>query len=441
MKKIYTTLSFLLLFAQISKAQISYSFAASTVTYSSINGTTASLSDITGYGAQEEGYQNSIPIGFNFNYNGTNYSSIGVNVNGFAYFGQLTTIDDANNCYINGLASSLPALRPILAPFWEDTKYNTANEISYLTTGAAPNRVFTLQWNNMIIGWDYSNPTPTPALNMQLKLYETTGVIEFLYNQIPGGLVGSVGSDASGGASIGLSSSGMGSSNFLSLSNSGSSPTSSSTTENSTIQTTPANNQRYRFTPTFNLPITFKDFIAQREGHVVNIFWTTLTEINNKGFEIEKSVDGRFFSTLAYVPSLAIDGFSNSSLQYRFTDTKVLSIGNYYRFKQIDKDGKFSYSPVVYVKGTRSSAFTLNTLFPNPTKDKLTVSIQSPNTGNVSLIVADVTGKIIKRQTVSIVEGDNIIVVDVAALPSGTYFIKAICNNGCDAAYQQFSKQ
>lgn len=441
MKKIYNTLSLLLLVAQISNAQTNYSFAASTVTYSSINGTIASLSDITGYGAQEEGFQNSIPIGFNFNYNGTIYSSIGVNANGFAYFGQLTTIDDANNCYINGLASSLPALRPILAPFWEDTKYNTANEISYLTTGVAPNRIFTLQWNNMIIGWDYSNPTPTPSMNMQLKLYEAAGLIEFAYAQIPGGLVGSVGSDASGGASIGLAATGIGSGDFLSLSNSGSSPTSSSTTENSTIQTRPATNQLYRFTPTFSLPITFKDFKAERVSAVVNIFWTTLTEINSKGFEIEKSVDGAMFSTLAYVPSQAIDGFSNSSLQYRFTDTKVLSIGNYYRFKQIDKDGKFSYSSVVYVRGLRSSVFTLNTLFPNPTKDKLAVSMQSPYAGNISLIVTDVTGKIVKRQTVSIVEGDNLTVLDVAALSPGTYFIKASCSNGCEAAYRQFSKQ
>lgn len=75
----------------------------------------------------------------------------------------------------------------------------------------------------------------------------------------------------------------------------------------------------------------------------------------------------------------------------------ALSIGNYYRLKQINKDGKFSYSPVMYVNGNESSVFTLKTLFPNPAKDKLTMAIQSPFAGNISLIVVDISGKVIKN--------------------------------------------
>lgn len=441
MKKIYIALFLLVSIAYTSIAQTNYSFAASTGSYTTINGTIASLTDVTGFGVQEEGFQNDIPIGFNFNYNGTNYSTIGVNANGFAYFGQLTTVEEANNAYLNGLTDLLPALRPILAPWWEDTKYSTANEISYITAGTAPNRVFTLQWNNMIIGWDFSNPTPTPSMNMQVKLYETTGLIEFIYDQIPGGLVGAVGSDASGGASIGLTAAGTGASNFISLSSSDDSPTNSSTTENSTIQTRPATNQLYRCTPTFSLPITFTDFKAERAGAAINIYWTTLTEINNKGFEIQKSADGKVFVNLGMITSQSANGFSNSKLQYKFTDTKALAIGNYYRFKQIDKDGKFSYSSVVYVKGIKTSVFALQTLFPNPAKNKLTVALQSPFTGNISVVVADVSGKIIKSKVINIVTGDNLVSVDIAALPSGTYFIKAICSNGCEGTYKQFSKQ
>ncbi len=439
MKKIYTILCFFSLMAGVSNAQVNYAFTASTATYSTISGTTASLSDITGYGAQEEGFQNNIPIGFNFNYNGTTYSAIGVNANGFAYFGQLTTEDEANNAYTNGLKDLLPGLRPILAPFWEDTKYATVNEISYLTTGAAPNRVFTLQWNNMIIGWDYSNPTPTPSLNMQVKLYETTGLVEFAYDQIPGGLVGSVGSDASRGASIGLAAAGTG--NFMSLSSSASSATQSTTTEYSTIQTRPATNQLYRFTPTFILPITFTDFKAERKGAAINIYWRTLTEINSKGFEVEKSADGRIFSTMAFIESQAADGFSSNQLQYKFTDTKPLAIGSYYRFKQIDKNGKFSYSAVMYVKGISSSVFALQTVFPSPAKDKVNVVLQSPFAGNISLNIADVSGKIIKRQAINVMAGDNLVKIDVSVLPPGIYFIKANCSNGCEAAGKQFSKQ
>ncbi len=69
------------------------------------------------------------------------------------------------------------------------------------------------------------------------------------------------------------------------------------------------------------------------------------------------------------------------------------------------------------------------------------MALQSPFAGNISLIVADVSGKIIKRQVTNIVAGDNLVDVDVAALPSGTYFIKASCSEGCEATYKQFSKQ
>ena len=335
----------------------------------------------------------------------------------------------------------MPTCRPILAPFWEDTKYSSGDKISYLTSGTAPNRIFTLQWIDMIIGWDYSSPTPTPSMNMQLKIYETTNVIEFAYSQIPGGLVGSVGSDASGGASIGLSAVATGTNNFLSLSNSGSSPSASSVTEVSTIALRPVTDQLYRFTPTFVAPVTFANFKAVKNNAAVNLSWTTFTEINNKGFDIEKSLDGKTFSKIGFLPSLYANGISNTVLNYSFNDNKILAVNYYYRLKQIDIDGKFWYSPIALVKGLNVKGTQIGAMFPNPAKSNLSMLVQSIQSEKINLYITDLSGRNVKHQVKSIIAGDNLLSIDIAGLPPGIYLIKANGTTSGVVETKKFIKQ
>ncbi len=167
----------------------SYAFTASNGTYISITGASPVL---TGDGMnllRDEGYANNIPLGFTFNYLGTNYSSISASTNGFAAFGLITTPGFSNNIIAAGTG------RPLLAPFWEDISLAGVTDLQYTTTGAAGSRVFILQWANTFLDFA-ANDT---SLSFQLRLYETTNVIEFIYNQLPGPV-----QDFSGGASIGV---------------------------------------------------------------------------------------------------------------------------------------------------------------------------------------------------------------------------------------------
>ena len=244
MKKILTLSSTLIiLLSQISKAQVSYSFTATTGTYTAISGgTTATLvSPSTDYVASDEGYANAIPIGFTFTYNGVSYTNINANANGFISLGDGFVADDLENYFSNSLSAgtvSQGGTRPIIAPLWDDLNLATANNLTYVVTGSFPNRVFTIQWANAF--WDFN--ADNPVISFQVKLYETTNIIEFIYKQESG-------ATNTTSASIGLTAARTGTGNFLSLAASSASPATSTTTETRTISAKPATNQVYRFTP------------------------------------------------------------------------------------------------------------------------------------------------------------------------------------------------
>lgn len=225
MRKLYVFLFTLFASIGFTKAQVNYSFTAAAGTYTAISGTTITLTDL------DDGYANAIPIGFTINYNGTNYTTLGASSNGYVAFATLSS-----SAFTNSLTSGTP--RPILAPLWDDVALPTAGDLQYATTGVAGSRVFTIQWSNVL--WQYD--AASPVLSFQIKLYETTNVIEFVYSNLGG-------ATSFPGASIGITATATGSGNFLSLNGTGAAPTASSTIETTNLTTPPASGQIYRFTP------------------------------------------------------------------------------------------------------------------------------------------------------------------------------------------------
>jgi parallel beta-helix repeat protein len=188
-------------------------------------------------------------------------------------------------------------------------------------------------------------------------------------------------------------------------------------------------------------PVTLLNFKGEKQGAINSLVWTTVTEVNNAGFELQRSADGGNFSTLAFAPSKSLNGSSNVQLTYAYDDVKPLAANNYYRLKQVDKDGKATYSQVVLIKGAKVNAVTISSIYPNPVHRELMMVISSPITEKVNLIVTDVTGKVVLQQTAQLASGDNQLKIPVQILSSGTYIIKAVCANGCESALQKFVKQ
>jgi len=94
------------------------------------------------------------------------------------------------------------------------------------------------------------------------------------------------------------------------------------------------------------LPVTLAYINAMIEKSTVIITWETIQEINNHGFEIQQSTDGRNFETFTWVDG---NGSTNQTQYYEVRHTDYSQGINYYRFKQIDYDGAFEFSPIVVV--------------------------------------------------------------------------------------------
>ncbi|MFN3341808.1 MAG: fibronectin type III domain-containing protein [Flavobacteriales bacterium] len=147
----------------------------------------------TGGFSQDDNRSFPVPIGFQFWYNALPYTTICISTNGFIDFS--SSADDGGPSpdafgYVNSAfsqSSAALATRPAIAPFYDDlTAQGGVNplgtSIQYITTGSAGNRVFTVQWTNMAI---YGNTSP--SLTFQVKLYETSGIIEMHYSTMNAG--------------------------------------------------------------------------------------------------------------------------------------------------------------------------------------------------------------------------------------------------------------
>ncbi|MFN4993783.1 MAG: hypothetical protein ACK5FU_03935, partial [Bacteroidota bacterium] len=175
-----------------------YSFAASSGTFTPLVGATATSLASTA----DDAISTAFPIGFTFVYDGVSYTQAMASSNGVLLFGT-GRAGTANN----NLATATATQRPGIAPLWDDLQCRQG--VNYLLSGTAPNRVLTVEWLNMEWNWGANNA----VMSFQVRLYETTNVLDIIYRQEanagnPGG---------SSGASIGIM--GVASNNFISLTN------------------------------------------------------------------------------------------------------------------------------------------------------------------------------------------------------------------------------
>ncbi|HUM52753.1 MAG TPA: T9SS type A sorting domain-containing protein, partial [Chitinophagales bacterium] len=169
------------------------------------------------------------------------------------------------------------------------------------------------------------------------------------------------------------------------------------------------------------LPIELVNFNAKCDGNKVNITWQTNAEKNNNYFEVERSTDGSNFQIIEKVFSQNPN--SNTLLSYQSVDNNSLEGKVYYRLKQVDLDGKSSYSSVIVV--TCSSAVIAPTvsIFPNPTTNNITVDIKGLK-GKKTILIYDVIGQeMTKRQITN--EDENIQeTFDVSTFAKATYLLR-----------------
>jgi parallel beta-helix repeat protein len=190
-----------------------------------------------------------------------------------------------------------------------------------------------------------------------------------------------------------------------------------------------------------SLPVQLVKFSGSRRGGLNLLEWTTANETNNSGFEVERSLDGTNFSSIGFVASKAVNGTGNANLTYSLNDSRITaSASYYYRLKQMDKDGRFRYYNVVFVKGT-AVQLELVKVYPNPVTSQLNIAVSSPAAGTITLLLSDATGRVVLQKSAAVSIGTTVVELGVSRLAQGVYFLKAICADGCTSGEQKIIKQ
>jgi hypothetical protein len=164
------------------------------------------------------------------------------------------------------------------------------------------------------------------------------------------------------------------------------------------------------------LPIELVYFEASTpENGLVQLKWTTLSELNNDFFTIEKTLNGKDWSVVANIKG---SGNSNEVRHYQAFDNRPFSGLSYYRLKQTDFDGKFTYSPISSVRVDKVDTIDV---YPNPTNHKITVAGDALELAKIN--VTNSFGKQLQTLSFEAHNGSTEVEIDLSELPSGIYFI------------------
>ncbi|MCB9282989.1 MAG: T9SS type A sorting domain-containing protein [Lewinellaceae bacterium] len=168
------------------------------------------------------------------------------------------------------------------------------------------------------------------------------------------------------------------------------------------------------------LPVTWLSFRAALEGDDVHLTWSTASESNNEGFDIQRSADGKDWETIGFVPGAETTSEVKS---YDYTDSSPFTLHSsltYYRLAQRDFDGTTDYSPVRVIELTGAQGGIR--VYPNPANELVTVAFSEQTDVRGMVQLFDQNGR--KVGEYSVPPGTVDYQVRVAQLPSGTYLLK-----------------
>jgi hypothetical protein len=168
------------------------------------------------------------------------------------------------------------------------------------------------------------------------------------------------------------------------------------------------------------LPVTLTSFSAAPQGLAVAVSWATASEQNSTGFEVQRAAATMVFATLATVAGA---GTTPHGHVYHYSDTAPLPTTAYYRLKQVDNDGAYTYSPVVVVQAAKevTSSLAMRS-YPNPTPDCVTVTWATPLTVPGYWYLTNMLGQLVHAEPLSS-EATTSLSLDLHAYAAGTYVL------------------
>ncbi|WMN11424.1 T9SS type A sorting domain-containing protein [Marivirga salinae] len=185
------------------------------------------------------------------------------------------------------------------------------------------------------------------------------------------------------------------------------------------------------------LPINLLYFKGELKNNYTKLSWETSSEINNDYFEIQKSKDCENFEPIGTVEG---NGTTNSKSNYAYSDYSVNSGKTYYRFKQLDYDGQFSYSPIVNIDYQNRNGQLV--LAPNPAQNEVQILLENSNVLNCNVAIYDQMGKLMIQENFDLKDNPDV-KLDISLLVTGVYQIRTVYKTatGSIMGYAKLVKQ
>jgi Secretion system C-terminal sorting domain len=178
------------------------------------------------------------------------------------------------------------------------------------------------------------------------------------------------------------------------------------------------------------LPISLLSFSGYKDGRNNKLRWTTSSESNNRNFAVQRSADGVNYTTIGIVNSLASGGNSDVDLFYSYTDNIAGIAKQYYRLLQTDLNNSSRYSNIIVVKGEKAPTLSVDGLYPNPAANYVNLAINTPAKNKITILVIDLTGKVLNSQIAVLEVGVNAIQINTTSLTIGNYLLKIVDETG-----------
>ncbi|WP_179862141.1 DUF4397 domain-containing protein [Longibacter salinarum] len=171
------------------------------------------------------------------------------------------------------------------------------------------------------------------------------------------------------------------------------------------------------------LPVEFGAFTASIDGNDVVLNWTTLSETNNAGFDIQQKFAGSGFRSVGQVEG---QGTTSEPTEYAFRVTDLESGTHQFRLRQVDIDGVESFSSTVTATINLTERYTLSSVAPNPVTSKATATLQVKTAQPVTVELYDLLGRRVSTLFSGSMSGQETrtLSVDASSLPSGVYFLR-----------------
>jgi hypothetical protein len=186
------------------------------------------------------------------------------------------------------------------------------------------------------------------------------------------------------------------------------------------------------------VPVELTAFNAEVIGNSVTLNWITASELNNSGFEIERSSNGSSFEKIDFVNG---NGTTTETRVYYFTDNELANATYSYRLKQVDYDGTFDYSSVVEVEVNVPGVYSLGQNYPNPFNPSTTINFALAGDSKVSLKIFDLLGQEVATiVNTTLATGSYTYNFDASHLNSGVYFYQLEAQGNDGSSFKSVKK-